>query len=778
MYRFIQTIILSSLLLALLSGCHAERLPMKPADPGQELPVEFDLDWSGVAETRGFVDESGTQVKTAFQGGDILHILGTFETKSLLEDGSFEMGETTRYGALQYDGTTRNWKAVEGNQLTWPAIATKGSFKAYFVSGSTGVLTTDTPQLERTLSEITPTTDPLQAETAEPIIYGHAVELKFSHICAWLVLKDMQPMVSETYFFSSDDVKDPLTKETKQFNNAFQLTLGKADGVPTLDFNFVWVPYGEYGTVIAGKAQADKGTDVENNPVTTGYVSYFLEPGYYEKFSLTYPSTTAETYPYMSYDFTSIPEKIGGKDNTEPNLKANTVYTLSVTKSPGVIIQTPPSSGGWDESDNYYKVNVEKFLKSVYNGQTYRENETDILESTPDGTKLLVNVDFQNFNYENFEDSEFKPNVQTSSVFDGDYHYIRNLASPLFRYNYGTVKNIGIKTIGIESDSKDQKDLSDESMNRHGALCMWNRENATIENVRVKDVQMTISVVSELSSESGDGSETHNLGCIVGSNTGTINEVALSGTFTLNIIPNSNNRVNSSVLAGGVAGQCAAQGKIFNVSPLEGVPTISIVNTCEGDFGSFSLGGIVGESSGIISGVILSNISIDNTESAGVASYIGGMAGVLTTTDVTTSGLESCVVGGRVKAGITQPYKLLTSGSYIGGIAGAVLNVPVKDCRSAISVYGAPTADNQNVIYATGGGFGRIRTAEKYAFEDLIAYGSVLSAPSASGENLQNYVGNFAGLAPTEWESSWTKYAINTLVHAFGNIGDIGGYQD
>ena len=781
MFRFLKTILRSTVLLAFLTGCDAERLPVKPVGPSQELPVEFDLDWPGTANTRGFLDETGTQVKTSFQNGDIIHILGVFETNALREDGSYETGETTRYGALQYNGTTRNWTAVEGNQLTWPAIATKGSFKAYFVSGSTGVLTTDTPQLEKTLSEITPTTDPLQAETTEDIPYGHAVELKFSHICTWLALKDMQPMVSETYFFSSDGVKDPETKEPKQFNNAFRLTLGKdPNDVPTLDFNFVQVPYGQYGTVIAGKAQADESADGQMNSVATGYVSYFLEPGYYEKFSITYPSTQKETYPYMSYDFTSIPEKIGGKDNTEPNLEANTLYTLSVTKAPGVIITSPPSSEGWDESDRYFKVDVEEFLKSIRNGQSYRENGTDILESTPNGTKLLVNVDFNFKNYADFS-PDFKPDVQTGSVFDGNLHYIQNLASPLFRYNYGTVKNIGITTVKIEATSQDQKELGDEAKNRHGALCMWNRENATIDNVRVKDVTMTIHVVSELTSESG-GSETHNLGCIVGSNTGTINDVALSGQFLLTIQPHEGNDVNSSVLAGGVAGQCAANGKISNVSPLEGVPTLTIVNTCTGDFGSFSIGGIVGESSGIISGVILSNVSIDNTESVGVTSYIGGMAGLLTTSDVSTSGLESCVVGGRIKAGVTKPYQRLTSGSYIGGIAGAVLKVPVKDCRSAISVYGSPKA-HENVIYATGGGFGRIRTTdnEKYDFQDLIAYGSVLSAPpSTAGNNLQNYVGNFAGLAPAGWKNlSWKEeYVKNTLVHTFGNIDDIGGYQD
>ena len=780
MFRFLKTILRSTVLLAFLTGCDAERLPVKPVGPSQELPVEFDLDWRGTANTRGFLDETGTQVKTSFQNGDIIHILGVFETNALREDGSYETGKTTRYGALQYNGTTRNWTAVEGNQLTWPAIATKGNFKAYFVSGSTGVLTTDTPQLEKTLSEITPTTDPLQAETTEDIPYGHAVELKFTHICAWLVLKDMQPMVSESYFFSSDGVKDPVTKDPKTFNNAFRLTLGQdPDGTPTLDFNFIQVSYGQYGTVIAGKAQANESTDVQGNLITTGFVSYFLEPGYYEKFRLTYPSTTAETYPYMNYDFTTIPKDIGDGANTEPDLTGNQLYTLSVTKSPGVIITSPPSSEGWDESDRYVKVDVEKFLKSIHNGESYNENGTDILESTPNGTKLLVNVDFGFNNYAGFS-PDFKPDVQTGSVFDGNLHYIQNLAAPLFRYNYGTVKNIGITTVTIEATSQDQKELGDEAKNRHGALCMWNRENATIDNVRVKDVTMTIHVVSELSSESG-GSETHNLGCIVGSNTGTINDVALSGQFLLTIQPHEGNDVNSSVLAGGVAGQCAANGKISNVSPLEGVPTLTIVNTCKGDFGSFSIGGIVGESSGIISEVFLSSISIDNTQSVGVTSYIGGMAGLLTTSDVSTSWLASCVVGGRIKAGVTKPYQRLTSGSYIGGIAGAVLMVPVRDCRSAVSVYGATTADDKNVIYATGGGFGRIRTTEneKYDFQDLIAYGSVLSAPNASDVGMQNYVGNFAGLAPNGWKNlSWTEYVKNTLVHTFGNIDYIGGYQD
>lgn len=735
-------------------------------DIDNEEPIQFNFFLPATGVSRGFTDD--IPVKTSFTNGDVIHIIGTFQTQALQEDGSYINGEVKRYGALQYNATTRNWTAVSGNKLTWPSIATSGSFEAYYVSGSNGLLTADNPIFQRSLSEITPMTDPLHS-TEDDVVYGHAVELNFSHICTNLMLTEMQPMVSSVYFFNTEDVYENDMTTPREFNNGFQLKLESENNQPKLVFEFIQIPDSDYdGAIhIAGNAMVEQNIDGAGNVTSTGKVYYFLQPGYYPKFDITYPAQAPATYDYLSYDYNTIPDNIGGPDveNVKPNLMANTTYTLAITKSPGIIITAPSSEGGWDDDGDYhYVVDVEEFLKAVYNGSSYSEGDVDILEQTAEGTKLLRNLNFHNFNYSEFKDKGFNPNVQDSKVFDGDLHYIQNLGSPLFRYNYGTIKNIGIQDININGTS--YEDSSQDFMNRHGALCMWNRQMATISNVRVSNLEMTINVRSTQTADS-DGSETHNIGCVVGSNTGVVTTVALSGTMNLSVCPENGNDVNSKVLIGGISGQNAAEGNINDVSSLSAGLQINITNSCRGSLGSYTIGGIVGVSSGLISDVTLPNVTINSAESVGVTSYIGGMAGQLAVTDTQTSYMKSCIVGGSVTAGVTKVYEYITSENYIGGMAGVVMGVDISDCRSAVSVYGTGSTLS-NVIYATGGGFGRIRPSSTGSFDDIIAYGSVLTAPQNSGaSDIFNYVGNFAGLVPEgqTWQDDYAGH--NILVHVF-----------
>lgn len=768
-------IICLSLALVLLNACQDDDFGLRP-DTSDEQPVEFSFCLPGGEGSRAFTD---IPVKTSFTNGDVIHIIGTFKTRALQENGSFVEGEVKRYGALQYNSTTRNWTAVSGNNLTWPSIAVSGSFEAYYVSGSNGVLTVDNPVLQRSLSDITPMSDPLQA-SVDDVVYGHAVELNFSHICANLMLTELTPMVSSVYFFNTQDVCEADMVTPRPFNNGFQLKLEYVDNQPQLVFDFIQVPDQEYNGAIhiAGTAMVQENIDGAGNITTTGKVYYFLQPGYYPKFDITYPAQAPNTYDYLKYDFNAIPDNIGGPDveNVKPNLLANTTYTLAITKSPGVIITAPPSEGGWDDDGDYHiVVDVESFLKAVNSSSSYQENGIDILEATADGTKLLRNLDFHDFDYSDFKDKSFNPNVQDSKVFDGDLHYIKNLGSPLFRYNYGTIKNLGIQDIHINGVS--YEDSNSDFMNRHGSLCMWNRQMATISNIRVSNVNMTINVRSTQTADS-DGSETHNIGCVVGSNTGNITTLALSGTLSLKVQPEGGNDVNSKVLIGGISGQNAAEGVISDVASQGIGLQINISNTCKGELGSYIIGGMVGVSSGHINDVTLPNVTIDSSASRGVTSYIGGMAGQLAVTDNQTANLTSCIVGGVVRAGATDIYGYITSENYIGGIAGVVMGVPVSDCSSAVSLYGTTTTLSQ-VIYATGGAFGRIRPSSTGSFDDIIAYGSVLQAPqNASGAtDIKNYVGDFAGLVPEgqTWDTDYAGH--NILVHSFTGY-NIGGYMN
>lgn len=767
-----------------------------------ELPLSFKFSWPKEDITRAEVDNGIER----FTNNDIIHILGTFRIRYLKDDAvndeDFTEETITRYGALRYNG--KEWEEVAGSELKWPAVALTGQFVAYYISESSGILTGENPTDRKSLSLLTDSTDPLFAESAV-YNYGYAVELDFRHICAHLTLIDLEPMVADYYWFTTDGPINQQSQTILPFNNAFEISLAGINNSsgPSLNFSFCQMEDYQYtGSdasphyYIVGKSQDSETADEAGNLMKISRVSYFLQPGFYEKFNLVYPASLSTVYPYLEYDYTKVPDNSGGVEitNTPPDLLANTPYTLTITKSPGITINSPTSPEGWDDSGEYFDVDVEEFLRAVYNQTEYwNENQVQILEKTATGTRLLHNVNFKNEVY-NFSDG-FQPNNQESSVFDGDFHYIHNLASPLLRYNYGTVKNLGIQDINIslvsyEADdpSNTDSDKNNLDMSRNGALCMWNRNNARIENVRIANVNLSVYIKSVDS----EGQETHNIGGVVGSNTGYMEGVELSGNFLISVrglnstdsgLGDGNDYpVNASVLIGGITGQNAAEGYISNGSAYGNQLSFSIINTCQGYQGAYSIGGIAGESSGFISGVILPNLNLDSSGSRGITSYIGALAGKLETSG--QAYLNSSNVSGTIRAGISSPYGSVSSVSYIGGISGTVNNVNVNDCRCSVSVYATQNA-LPNVLYGTGEAFGIIRKNDQdnYDYKNLIVYGNSYSYPRnpanpAEEETFTNYYGTFAGIAPLG--QTWTSdYADkNITVRNWNGLGYIGFNMD
>ena len=766
MFKYIRHTLSILLVLPFLAGCAENLYPdRQPDSNGEELPIEFDFRMPTTRGTDG-IDEN----KKSFAEGDVIHVLGTFNTKELQEDGSRKEGSTKRYGAYEYKN--RQWVAQEP-KLGWPSVAVNGTFEAYYIGQSNGVLTDLTEIQPVLLSDLTkekdkPHCDPLKAKS-DQVDYGHAVKMDFEHLCAYLTLIDLEPQVASAYWF--------YRKDGELLNNAFKFGMEwDADKKPkAFIFDFCAVSNeNEYDGLVYIASDVD--TDFTNGKAVT-QANYFLEPGRYETFLLCYPAEADKTYyNYLEYDYNRIPPQAGGTEteNHEPQLEAGTAYRLTVTKSPGITINSPSSGEDWHDGPPYFDVDVEAFLHAIYNKTDYTYNETKILEATADGVKLLQNVDFNKKDYAEFDDTAFLPNVMEGTVFDGDYHYIQNLAWPLFRYNYGTIKNLGIHDIDISATSCEYKfedDGNNVDKSRHGALCMWNRSHATINNVRVANVTLNVTVQSKIK-DGDDSSETHNIGGIVGSNTGNISEAALSGPFVIKV---DGDDTNASVLIGGIAGQNAAEGTISGVKPLESDLSFLITNECQSQFGSYSIGGVVGESSGFIEGVILSDVIIDGTKSTGVTSYIGGIAGQLAVSTSSSASLASCIVEGSVTAGITAPYKALTSGSYIGGIAGADLDVSVLGCRTLVSVHG-PGSEllREGVIYATGGAFGRIRSATTL-IENIIAYGSALDGPDDAAK--KQYVGSFSGIVPKGL--TWENYANNNIsIRPFPGYEPVGGALD
>lgn len=785
--RYTHIAILSTVI-ALLASCSDESYYITPDEVPEEAdgkPVEFILDFPEIQGSRTYIDGYGNE---RFSVGDLIHIIGYFNISYLDEsstEGNKITGTMSTYGALKFNGT--NWVAADESQLTWPAVAVDGQFTAYYISESNGVLTGQNPTETYSLSNLTSTSDPLMAVSAEGIPYGYAVRLSFKHLCASLTLVDLEPQVSDFYWFTTNGPTDQDSGDTLPFNNAFRISLGQdSDENPTLNFEFCQLENSPYtGIFIEGTAEEYETLNDKGETVTYISASYFLEPGFYDTFQIVYPASNATTYPYIEYDYNNIPPNVGGLEikNTPPDLQPNTPYTLTISKSPGITLTAPPAVDDWDESNNFYDVNVEDFLQAIYNKQEYTNSEGyQILEQTATGTKLLHNVDFHGFRYSEFTNTEFRPNNQEGSVFDGDFHYIQNLADPLFRYNFGTIQNLGIKKIDASLLSYEVEYADDNDMSRNGALCMWNRSDATISNIRISDANLTVYVKCV----DPNGSEVHNIGMLVGSNTGNINTVSYSGTFNLTVSglqatapdygDGNNYPVDASVLIGGIVGQNAAEGSISDVSPLDGsTMTMYITNNCNGQLGSYSVGGIVGESSGYILDVMMSNLRIDGSGSKGVTSYMGGMAGQLTTTG--SSSINTCNVSGNVTAGVSVPYQTVTSLSYIGGIAGNVYNVPVVNCGAMVSVSGVSNT-TENVLYGTGGAFGRISPAPAYSITDNTAYGTMMRYPVTSGgtPSNSNFYGSFAGIVPVgqSWDDNY-KNNGNT-VNPFPSMNYIGGY--
>lgn len=814
MFRTLKYIILVVLLSGLVS-CADDFLGAN-SSAGDELPVDFELFMPNAYETRSIQNP-----KTEFKGGDILHIQGTFKMK----DGT---ADVVRYGALKYNDSNKKWKAVEGSELTWPTLSESGQFLAYCLSrvddATGGILNAKAPSITHMLADIKTDSDPLKAESDPGIGYGHAVKLQFKHLCTYLTLNYLEPMVAESYWF---------TRESTSFNNAFRLTLDPATN--KLNFEFFRQPDDKFkgadnglsadnteGLVyISSPVTNIDGFDESGNPIKMAQTNYFLEPGMYDEFSLRYDISESASYEYLKYNYNPVGDS--SEDPNKPLFESGVPYTLDISKSLGVTISKPKDRDEWDDGGIIYDVDVEQFLRAIKNQTDYEYEYTEngetkkvkVLTRTSEGTKLMYNVNFRYKEYDVFtgegtnRTAIFEPNVNAGSVFDGGGHYIYNLGSPLFYTNYGTIQNLGIKNIDTSQRASQKYIISEEKAihtpsgkiydrSRTGGICMINSVNGTIHNVRIEGV-VNLDVRVESKKNTGDsggneaGSETHFVGAIVGENNGSIENVDLSGNVTLAASNNSAD-VQAQVLIGGIVGQNAGSGEISNVVPAEDGLAMNIVNKCTGGLGAFYVGGIAGISSGKLYNVVIPSATVDGSASSGVTSNMGGIAGALSANTPIKKGsgwvyegsVEGCIANGTVKAGKVKPYMDVSCYSYAGGIAGVLRDVPVSGCNVSVSVYGTTNIDfpSQDIIYtyATGGAFGRIlisednnaNTSPLTPVEDIIAYGSALSGLTNT-ENSYSYIGNFAGLVQqgVEWGADYAKK--NIIVNNHSGYQQIGG---
>ena len=537
-------------------------------------------------------------------------------------------------------------------------------------------------------------------------------------------------------------------------------------------------------------------------------VGFFLEPDcLYNAFSIHFSNGDL----YLSYK------------NSDPNglnrpLEENNRYIFNIKKSAGVTVSTPPEQR-WDESDEVTTVvDAEAFLRAVNTNSPYSEYDEEkqetvqILEATtnPVGTLLKRNIRFKNPYYHvfphpnpdpdadgNVTPSDFVPSVGGDNVFDGGYHYIKDLCCPLFYENHGVIKNLGFSGVNIGGDrygmwesSKNYYKENGDAGNYVNAPYEYHRTGTIatnnlgiVQNIRIKDLTMNVGInVTE------GNQEAHNVGALFGVNntTGYVEKVYLSGKIEVIVQNYPGENVVPEVNIGGLAGQNL--GTMLDIEQLvdnranlteaeKPKPvTIRVTNKLSGSTGAYYIGGVAGNNTGRLSGVNLPTssangyaVTIDSGASRGVLSNIGGIAGKADSSQ--GNEISSCLIGsGMVIAGNTARYQQVDPFSYTGGIVG-VLNerTHVFNCTSFCSVKGS--TGNDDVTRAAGGAFGNIKAIIQ-SEGNSISPGTMMSI-AAFGDLLEgSNAGCFVGEAPAG--KTWADYEPLVDVKKFAGIEYIG----
>lgn len=664
------------------------------------LPIELEIYYP-----EGTVTREVENPKNNFEEGDVIHISAEFYN---------EKGERITSSGYLYYGAMKlqngKWRPVDDDlALKWPFEAETGNFTAYYICDGKGDVISaslgDDVELTVDLADVQDNKDPLKA-SVDNVTYGHSVKLSFRHLCTHLTFSELDYGVSNEYW---------LVLPSRNLKNAF--TFKKtADG--KLGFNFISKGDEDFnGLVYINRKYSlmEEGDRIK--------VGYFLEPGDYSKVELR----ATNNHPYLSWT------------SSETNsLESNRTYTVNVQQSSGIVI-TEDTEVEW-EDDFPITVDPEEFLKAVAEQKDYTDKDGNlILRAVENGVLLLHCVSFKREDKEYYE--SFFADNPSGKIFDGNYHYISDLRFPLFRNNYGTIQNLGLKDLESEVVSLYNNTAAEnDDHNCQGGLCRRNMVGATIHNVNIENISMTVKIQNEKSEE------THNAGLITGINSGSISSVFTKGNFNLTVSNAEEYTTFSNVIAGGLIGQNV--GTVSDISPLENQQNkITVRNECSGNGATLIMGGAVGSSAGIIDHVIVPDVNVYSSEnSSGAIGYVGGLVGDLRSSVDAPSLMSACTVGGSISACPIQTYGEIKSYLYMGGLSGAVMNFSVLNCRSVCDISGAEYA-LENVTYACGGAFGRIISSPEIA--DLTIYGSSLSGAKN--------VGCFAGIVPKNatWETTY-----------------------
>lgn len=755
----------AALISGMTTGCREDDFLSGQTAIGPDGEVVFEIDIESAEGTRSAVDES----KKSFATGELVHIRAEYDCE--LNGNHYK---EVQYGVLQYGGRGV-WNAYGSDySLKWPNEAVSGTFTAYYINGSNGVLSGNTGDA-RLISDYAFNEIPLHAEAVD-VTYGRAVKLPMKRVFSLLTLTEIKEGISDEFWFTipedatnaeADGTEttqgadsDGKPREISLLNNAFRILFDPETYEMTQEFSRV--ESADYkddnGNPLAYvKSRITYSANPDNPDEMVSEINFLLEPGAYHKFNMLYPRSRTSYATYLTYGRDL--SKYTSTDGFVPNGR----YKFSILKSLGVIVEETPEDG-WDESEPTVIVDVEAFMKAVNSGADYYEQDlyseemVQILENTTEGTRLLRNVDFRYYQYNMFSDGVF-PNL--NSTFNGDYHYIYHMGCPLLYENNGTIINLGIREAETKEPIISSQNLSvygqtiDTSYN--GLIACKN--NGTVSNVRVDKASITVQI--QTTDFNGSSQEAHNASILFGSNRGNVYDIGVADELTL-IVENAEGQTRMpSVSIGGAAGQNI--GTIYSINPIdeEGfeAPVIKVYNKCNGTNGVYRTGGLVGNNTGNLHDIFITSLEVDASESDGLEQYLGGLAGHIPTSTSGAPKISGCIVRGEAIAGQITPVTNLFSCSYAGGVAGEMtMQAQLTDCSVSVGVSDTSqeAEESPDVEYAIGGAFGVLSIAQGVQEGEILTlacYGNKLSGYGAKG--------NFAGIVDGGFD--WSHFENNTI---------------
>lgn len=792
------SVIVSLILSCCLLSCTEEQWLKNGGVTEQQggLPIEFVMEF---APTQPLTRADGTEItiegeKTAFENGDIIQIVANFYCKDTDGDNKVLMPEESICTMLQYQksesddmGKWVNYKAENDKDrpLYWPWKSEEATFQAFYYPGFNGYI--DGTTLPVLLDSVDVKTNPLMTQETARIPYGNAVPLTFKHICARLVLTDLEDVTggaSYTNLWLENLSKTPLG------TNAFKLSLKEKNeetnpdpenGKLSFECSFTSEQNEEEKVLIGGKS-ATITTNNGTSPNETAII-FFLPAGNYSKAALT------RRFGRPLLNWNNVVEL--------NQLVAGTSYIVSLNELKGNI--TIEDDDDWWEDDKkpikpeegYFDLNT--FLQCIHDGKSYSYNDSNgkkitVLEKGQDNQLYLT----QNINFDNQDFTS--QTIPQAVILNGNGHYFSYVKKSVFSQINGEVHNLGFKNCTASVD------LTKTGINNYRFGILTNTNYGIIDNIRLSEISIHVNSIE-------DGG-TYEVGSLVGNSQNTISNIELDN---IRVTTTNEPNVNSATFAfGGLIGQTTKGGTLEKVTMYTD-KNIVVKNSIKLKKGNIYTGGLIGLSSSNIKECSV-RADVSTAEATGVWIYTGGLVGSMRnqiqgssgsdtdtstgdSTDTLTEDNTDTSTGdeGHILLEFSQNIGTVTGGECIGqdidgtistghsatgGLVGYSLRADIKNCivdGKVTSYIGENRNDATHAyeFYTIGGLAGAVRAADKEnkndypKVENNSVYADIDSKLDIDEENPTVHfckVGWLAGIAPTnvEEEISNIKFVSTT----------------